>query len=336
MRSDKNSSAFDRAGRRQLAIQPKVDLSIPESKHSPRLKTKHTVGKFHFSQAAFRLYQIHEPHIMRPMMKSLSNHTTWQPALKILLILVTLIVLFTWLALTPAGLLGKADAIGYSVCHRIAVRSFLLGDRQLPLCARCSGMYLGALLAMVYLGSFGRKGGLPPLRLAWVLGLFVVAFGIDGVNSYLHFFPSAPWLYNPENWLRLVTGTGMGLGLGAVVVAVVHQTLWQNYDPQPALNSWRRLLLLIVMAGVLDWMIWSENPLLLFPLAVLSSATVLLILTLVYTVVWTLISKQDNRFESLRQVWVAGLAGFLTALLQIAVIDAGRFLLTGTWGGFNL
>jgi hypothetical protein len=164
----------------------------------------------------------------------------------------------------------------------------------------------------------------------------VVAFGIDGVNSYLHFFPGAPGLYEPENWLRLITGTGLGVGLGAVLVAVVNQSLWQDYDPQPALNSWKRLLALLAMAAVLDLAVWSENPLLLFPLAILSAFSVLLILTLVYTVVWALIVKQDNHFHTWRQVWMVGMAGFLTALLQIGVIDAGRFWLTHTWGGFSL
>ena len=70
-------------------------------------------------------------------MKSLLNKPGWRRALQILLILATGLILFGWLAYTPPGLLGKADAIGYSVCHRIAVRSFMLGDRQVPLCARC-------------------------------------------------------------------------------------------------------------------------------------------------------------------------------------------------------
>ena len=56
------------------------------------------------------------------------------------------LVLLGWLLNTPPGLLGKADAIGYAVCHRIDLRSFHLGERALPLCARCSGMYLGAML----------------------------------------------------------------------------------------------------------------------------------------------------------------------------------------------
>lgn len=37
--------------------------------------------------------------------------------------------------LAPGGLLDKADKVGYAVCHRITIRSFLIGERQMPLCA---------------------------------------------------------------------------------------------------------------------------------------------------------------------------------------------------------
>jgi uncharacterized membrane protein len=256
--------------------------------------------------------------------------------LKILLVAATGLALFLWLAYTPPGLLGKADAVGYAVCHRITERSFMIGDRQVPLCARCSGMYLGALTGMVYLARKGRKGGLPPLKISIVLGVFLFAFALDGGNSYLHFFPQAPGLYNPQNWLRLATGTGIGLGIAALLVPVVHQTLWQQYDPQPALGGWRQFLPLVGMAIVVDILLLSGNPLLLYPLALMSAGSVVLILTLVYTMVWTLATRQDNRFQSYRQIWMLLVAGFLTALLQVAVIDVGRYLFTGTWNGFNL
>ena len=100
------------------------------------------------------------------------------------------ILLLGWLLNTPAGLLGKADALGYAVCHRIDLRSFHLGDRQLPLCVRCSGMYLGAMLGLTY-QAFTRKrvGGFPPRSVWAVYAAFILAFALDGVNSYLHLFP---------------------------------------------------------------------------------------------------------------------------------------------------
>lgn len=258
------------------------------------------------------------------------------PFLKVLLVFTAGLVILGWWMFTPPGILGKADAAGYAVCHRIPARSFLINDRPMPLCARCSGMYLGALLAMGYLSSFGRRGGMPPLKIAAVLVAFVAAFGIDGANSYLHFFPQVEGLYEPHNILRLVTGTGVGLGIGSVLVPVIHQTLWQTYDRHPALAGWRQFLPLIGLAVLLVLAVLSEIPALLYPLAILSSISILLTLTLVYTIVWIMVSKKDNQYQRIRELWVPALAGFITALLQIAVLDAGRYWLTGTWAGFSL
>lgn len=264
---------------------------------------------------------------------SLAN---FSPVLKVALVLTTGLFLLGWWYLTPPGLLGKADAAGYAVCHRIAARSFWIGGRQTPLCARCSGMYLGALLGMVYLGLFGKRAGMPRIKVAVVLILFLMVFAVDGANSYLHFFPNAPALYQPENWLRLLTGTGIGLGIAAVLVPVIHQSFWQTYDGRAALEGWKQFLPLLGLAGLLDLAILSDNPLLIYPLALLSGASIFMILALVYTIVWLMISKRENRFTNYRDLWVPLLAGFLTALVQIAVLDAGRFWLTHTWAGFNL
>jgi uncharacterized membrane protein len=255
--------------------------------------------------------------------------------LKGLLIAVTVLLLGGWLLLTPSGLLGKADAVAYAVCHRIPARSFFIGDRPIPLCARCSGMYLGALLGLLYQVRLGKRGRMPSLKMYAAFGLFLLAFTVDGVNSYLNFFPQAPSLYEPQNLLRLLTGTGIGLGIAAVLLPTFNQSVWADWVPKPALSSWRQLAELLLLSAVLVLLILSENPLALYPLAILGSLTVLLVLTLVYTVVWTMLLKQDNRFRTFREMWPLLLAGFTTALLQIALMDGGRFLLTGTWEGFS-
>ena len=59
---------------------------------------------------------------------ALSGLRSKSAALKTLVLVTVGLLFIGWLANTPAGLLGKADAIGYAVCHRIDVRSFLLGD----------------------------------------------------------------------------------------------------------------------------------------------------------------------------------------------------------------
>jgi uncharacterized membrane protein len=254
-------------------------------------------------------------------------------------------VFFAWLMYAPAGLLGKADAIGYAVCHRIDVRSFHMGLRALPLCARCTGMYLGALLGMIFLGlASPRRAGMPDKKLMIALGVFVLAFAIDGSNSYLYLlkqmgnspFSQIPNLYIPNNTLRLFTGTGMGLVIAAVLVPAFNQSFWADWDPHPALSGWKQLLVLVGLALVLDLIVLADIMPVLFVLALLSAATVLLILSTVYALVVLMIFRQENRYSSLPQAWLPLIAGFTVAMSQILATDVLRYTLTGTWSGFSL
>jgi uncharacterized membrane protein len=255
-------------------------------------------------------------------------------ALKIFVPVFASAVLLVWLINTPAGLLGKADAIAYAICHRIAARSFVIGDRQMPLCARCTGMYLGTLIGLLFQFGKGRGGGMPVLKIMILLGVALAGFGIDGVNSYLHFFPNAPSLYTPENWLRLVTGTALGVGIAAVLLPVFNQTVWSDWTDKPMLYSWKHVGALVLIAGLLDVTVLSGNPILLYPLALLGSATVMVILGMIYTIVWLMLFKQENKYRHLKELWLPLVAGFTTALIQISFMDWGRFALTGTWKGF--
>lgn len=255
-----------------------------------------------------------------------------------LVLLFALLATGTWLAITPEGLLGKADAIGYAVCHRIDLRSFHLGVRALPLCARCSGMYLGFALAagFLWLRGSGRAGGFPPRALSIVFGFFLLIFAVDGLNSYASLFPGLPTLYRPDNILRVITGTLLGLGMGAHVLPAFNQSVWEAWQPEPGLRSWVDFFLLLALAAVLVFLLLSGNPLLLYPLAIISVLTVLGILTLVYTTLILLVLRRENQARSWRDLFFPALLGAALAIVQILLIDFGRHTLTGTWGGFEI
>ena len=263
--------------------------------------------------------------------------------IRISIILAAGLLLGVWLFYTPPGLLGKADAIGYAVCHQIPERSFFIGERQAPLCARCTGMYTGALIGIVYQIPLGKRGKLPALKFLIPLGLLFIAFAVDGGNSFLSLLKqntpleairNLPTLYQPHNWSRLVTGLGVGLGMSVLLLPIFHQTIWEDWKNEPLLSSWRQLIeiTLISFAGIVA--VLSENPLLLYPIVILSSITVLLILSMVYTILWTMILKRENQAQNWKDIVLAGTLGFFMGLLQIALMDMGRFWFTGSWSGF--
>ena len=256
---------------------------------------------------------------------------------KYLIVLPVSLMVVGWLLNTPVGLLGKADAIGYAVCHRIDLRSFHLGNRQMPLCARCTGMYLGSMLGLAYQAAFGkRRTGMPPWRIIAVLGVLATAFGVDGVNSYLYLFLDKPLLYLPNNTLRLLTGTGMGIVIILALYPVFNQTVWKELNPRRPVSGLRSLAALLGLAALLDFIVLQENPVVLYTLALVSAAGVLVLLTMVYAMGWLMVLKKENRFERNYELLLPLIAGFAVSLIQIGALDLLRYLLTGTWDGFHL
>lgn len=259
-------------------------------------------------------------------------------------LIAAVLVLGAFLFITPPGLLGKADGIGYAVCHRIDHRSFHIGERQLPLCARCTGEFNAAAISLIFLGFVSRKRSSMPLKsIQAMLVVFFVAFGVDGSNSYLYllkqtydgFLPQIPNLYIPNNTLRLLTGSGMGIAMASVLFPVINQTLWRDMDERPALR-WKEFGGLLGIILLVDLGILSEQPFVLYPIALMSVLGVLALLGMVFSLVWVIIMRQENAFETLQQLWLPLVAGLTLAFLMISVIDLLRLQLTGTWGGFPL
>ena len=247
-----------------------------------------------------------------------------------------------WMYISPEGALGKLDAVGYAVCHRIDARSFQIDDRQLPLCARCTGEFYAAGFALVFqVFTGGKRSKLPSRGIIAVLVLFFLAFGIDGSNSYLYLLKQTsqgtldkiPNLYVPNNILRLFTGSGMGIALAAVLYPVVNQTLWREVDDRPALE-WKSFGILVGLTVILNLLILTDNPIVLYPIAYLSALGTLSLLVIVFAILWIMIMRQDNAFEHARQLWLPFLSGFTLAMLMILSIDLVRLQFTGTWSGF--
>jgi uncharacterized membrane protein len=240
------------------------------------------------------------------------------------------------LRLAGDNLLNIADYAGYAVCHRLTGHSFLLAGRQMPLCARCTGMYLGvALVAVVTLASGRtRRTALPPRPVLALLLLFLIAMGVDGLNSYVHFFPGAPHLYEPRNWLRLITGLGTGLGMGLVALPALAETLWAAPDRRAVLASVREMTGLVGLAALVAGLTLSNLEPILYVLSVVSAAGVLFILCVINTIGLLVVTRREGRVRRTRGALWPLLGGLGLGLAQIAVISVLRYSLTGTMTGF--
>lgn len=256
--------------------------------------------------------------------------------------LILLLVLAAFLWLTPAGLIGKADAVGYAVCHRITVRSFLFPDgRQLPMCARCSGTFVGVLIGL--LGPaliFGRRrsAGFPPLPALGLMLAFSAWWAFDGANSFTWLLPDdlgIPRLFAPSNFLRVTTGMFHGVTMGGLVLPVVNAVLWKDANRSPIIENLWQLLGLYAFGITLIVAFLSGYPVFLYPLAILSGIGAISILSSAMLVLVVSFRHTENRalsvFDALPDLFLA----LTFALLMIGGIDAMRYAAFGSWGGFE-
>ena len=115
-------------------------------------------------------------------------------------------------------LLGFIFEIGAVICHQRPDRSFFIDGHQLPVCARCTGLYLSGLIGLI--GWWGLK-----LARGWrrsgidsrsAVRLLVLA----SIPTVISVSTAAVGLWDGSNVTRAVFAIPLGATAGAIVATV--------------------------------------------------------------------------------------------------------------------
>lgn len=112
--------------------------------------------------------------------------------------------------------------IGGLICHQRPERSFFLAGHQLPVCARCTGLYLSAavgLVAWLVLKAGGWRPGAIDPRVARTV--FIVA----ALPTVVSLSTGALGMWDGSNLTRAIFAAPLGATAGAIVAAVVAKDL---------------------------------------------------------------------------------------------------------------
>jgi len=245
---------------------------------------------------------------------------------------VAIALLLAWFQ--PPVLLDIASRVGYAVCHQIPERSYALPGRPLPLCARDTGTFLGALagFGMIFARRRSRCQRLPPAPVMAVLVLFIIGWGFDGLNSYLSLFPDLPHLYQPHNILRLVTGMLNGIALSSIVYPVFSSTAWVRPSVQRSIVNLKELALLLLAGAVLVAGVALGWPPVVYLLAVLSFLGVLALLGLANAMIALIALRRENRAERWIDLALVLAVGAGATLAELTALNLLRSWLTQALG----
>ena len=207
---------------------------------------------------------------------------------------------------------------------------------KLPLEARDFGMYVGFIAVWAYLSAIGRGRvkGMPPAPILVTLVLFVGVMGLDGVNAFVYDLqknlPMVPYLYEPRLQLRLATGLLTGIAFGGILTPVVNFSLWRAEDNRPIIANWKQMLAALLISAALFVANESRFGILLYPLAIITSASVPILVGLINMVFLLSLFRK----EGLAATWFDALnpfaAGVFLALLELGALSLMRYAVLGT------
>jgi uncharacterized membrane protein len=114
-------------------------------------------------------------------------------------------------------------AIGSVICHQRPERSFVLDGHQLPVCARCAGLYLSGALAFAGWWAFKLSGRIPALAIDPPRALRVGV--IAAIPTLLSLTLAAIGVWDGSNITRALLAVPLGAAAGAIVAAVTTKDL---------------------------------------------------------------------------------------------------------------
>ena len=127
----------------------------------------------------------------------------------------------------PAWPAAFVYGVSSLVCHQLPERSLHWGAVQFAVCARCTGIYIGAAVATV------GAAAIEPARLMrlrpWVRVLLVAGAAPTIVTVLTEW--AGVWA--PSHAVRLVTGLPFGASVMATVALTLNYEQWLHRRPAP-------------------------------------------------------------------------------------------------------
>lgn len=203
---------------------------------------------------------------------------------------------------------------------------------QLPLEARDFGIYVGFLATWGYLAAIGRGRvkGMPRPWIMLVLISFVAIMGFDGLNAFAYDLQRVPHLYEPRLELRLGTGLLCGIAFAGFLVPVVNFALWRDTDMRPVMETWKHLAGALVVAAILFAMNASELGIFFWPLAIVTSASTIILIALINLVFIISMFRKEGTAVTLRDALNPFAPAVALAIVELGALSLLRFAVLGT------
>ena len=213
---------------------------------------------------------------------------------------------------------------GGGLCHQRIDRSFNSGIFNMPVCSRCTGIYLGIFLSLLTLVLIERriKGEFPSLKIVLVsIGAFLL-MGIDVVLSTFGFIQS-------NNIIRIITGFLTGWFMVLLLLPLANNSMFKKYSRKNYLDSPKKFWIWILVGLILCTTFIFTYSYVLILWSVISVFGMVSFTTLIlFILFFSLTRRLNGSIDSLKKYTISIIAGIAASFLLLSLFSYLRqFLL---------
>ncbi|MCL4415951.1 MAG: DUF2085 domain-containing protein, partial [Actinobacteria bacterium] len=131
--------------------------------------------------------------------------------------------------------------IGSGACHQNLFLSFFYENLYMPLCSRCTGIYIGFFFSVIVIMILERKvkTSIPSFKIIMALVIFAFFMGLDSILATLR-------IIEPNNYSRLITGYLVGWFLAILILPLKNSVIWKAGIEKQYLDNKPRFILWVV------------------------------------------------------------------------------------------
>lgn len=214
--------------------------------------------------------------------------------------------------------------IGFAICHQLPERTFHIHDDQMPLCSRCTGIYLGFFITIVFyfFTKFIRhkKPVIPPSLPLSIISLVFMLSMIFNAISPIFGVPT-------NNLARFITGILFGFSIPLFLIPAFNFSSKAKYDDEKIINTRNYIILLSIICGMIIPVITQNNLILLIFSYISIFGLILFILLVNASLVMIVLDKVKRikyspyYYALLLGSTLTGVELYLFSLMHIEIIE---------------
>lgn len=208
-------------------------------------------------------------------------------------------------------------SLGSGLCHQIPERSFIFGSVQLPLCARCTGIYVGFFFAFVaLLAMYWRAPRRGTLSRFYYISLIILGLPLvfDGLSSYLGF-------RSTSNLIRLLSGAAFGSILAVPIFYIVCDALLERATNERILKDWPTRFMWYAVIPLTYFFVRGFGALWPFGMELFLGICIVVVFSLTALALVSLTPRFERSVNSVSTIILPAFLAFI----------CGCLLLAGTW-----